>query len=104
MTDDLNIYRSAKLGIDQHGEWASTCAIARAVTLLDVEDVASLIIWLRTLAAIEVVRHGPREAEAVNRGSRLTGRHPAPRRIIFSGASQWAEQMARQPPGCNRCL
>ena len=51
MTDDLDIYRAAKLVIDRHGEDAALFAEARAVVLEGEGDVEGGAIWWRIKAA-----------------------------------------------------
>ena len=51
--DDIDIYRSAKLLIDKHGDEAAITAIKRATELLDAGDVDGYAVWKRTLRAIE---------------------------------------------------
>ena len=53
MVADLDIYRSAKLLIDQHGEDAARRATMRAVALLEAGDMEGRRVWLSILEAIE---------------------------------------------------
>ncbi len=53
MTSDLDIYRSAKLLIDQHGEDAATHAAMQADRLLAAGDMAGKRTWVRIMWAIE---------------------------------------------------
>lgn len=53
MTSDLDIYRSAKLLIDQHGEDARLEAAMRADKLLAKGDLDGKRAWVRIFAAIE---------------------------------------------------
>ncbi len=65
MTSDLDIYRSAKLLIDQHGEDASTFATMQADKRAGAGDVEGRAVWLRVLKAIEELqRTRPRHDEA----------------------------------------
>ena len=66
MTSDPDIFRAAKLLVDQHGEDAPLRAAERADELLDGGDTEGAAIWRRILAAIEELRRGRREGEAVN--------------------------------------
>ena len=52
MTCDLDIYRSAKLLIDQHGDEAPIHAAMRADTMLDKGDMDGRAVWLRILKAV----------------------------------------------------
>ncbi len=53
MTPALDIYRSAKLLIDQHGDEAQIHAAMRADELLDKGDLDGQAVWLCILKAIE---------------------------------------------------
>ncbi len=53
MTSDLDIYRSAKLLIDQHGEDAARHAAMRADALLEAGDMEGKAVWLRILSAVK---------------------------------------------------
>ncbi len=65
MTSDLDIYRSAKLLIDQHGEDASTFATMQADKRAGAGDVEGRAVWLRVLKGIEELqRTRPRHDEA----------------------------------------
>jgi hypothetical protein len=66
MTSDPNIFRAAKLLIDQHGGEAATFAAGRADDLLEEGDIEGSAVWRRILAAIEELQRGPREDETVN--------------------------------------
>jgi len=60
MTSDLEIYRSAKLLIDKHGDDAVIHAAMRADAMLDAGDLDGLATWNRILRAIEELRAGKR--------------------------------------------
>ena len=45
MTDPLDIYRSAKLLIDQHGEGVSIQAAMKADAMLDNDDLDGATVW-----------------------------------------------------------
>ncbi len=60
MTADLEIYRSAKLLIDRHGDDAVIEAAKMADKMLDAGDLDGLAIWNRILRAIEELRAGKR--------------------------------------------
>ena len=61
---DLDIYRSAKLLIKQHGEDAARHAAKRADTLLEAGDMEGRRVWLRVLKAVEVLeRTQPKREE-----------------------------------------
>ena len=66
VTNDPDIYRAAKLLIDQHGENAPLRAAERADQLLDAGDMIGAATWRRILKAIEELRRGLREGELVN--------------------------------------
>ncbi len=53
MTSDLDIYRSAKLLVDQHGEDAALEAAMQADKLLAAGDMAGKRAWVRIMKAIE---------------------------------------------------
>ena len=66
MTSDLDIYHAARLLIDQRGEDAATFAAGRADPLLEEGDVEGSAVWRQARAAIEELRRGRREDEAVS--------------------------------------
>ncbi len=49
---DLDIYRTAKLLIDEHGDAATVEAAKRADTLGSKGDLEGMAVWLRILEAI----------------------------------------------------
>jgi hypothetical protein len=53
MTSTLDIYRTAKLLIDQHGEDAAFHAGMRVDEMLDKGDLDGRAVWRRVLAAVE---------------------------------------------------
>jgi len=53
MPSDLDIYRSAKLLIDQHGDEAAIHAAMRVDELMEVGDLDGRRVWLRVLKAVE---------------------------------------------------
>ena len=53
MVDDLDVDRSAKLLIDQHGEDASGFAAKQADKQAEAGDMDGQAVWLRVLGAIE---------------------------------------------------
>ena len=53
MTTDLDIYRSAKLLIDRHGDEAPIHAAMRADQLLEAADLDGRRVWLKVLRTIE---------------------------------------------------
>ncbi len=53
MTSDLDIYRSAKLLIDQHGEDAPIFAAMQADKCLAAGDLDGKAVWMRVIGAIE---------------------------------------------------
>ncbi len=67
MTSDLDIYRSAKLLIDQHGEDAPIFAAMQADKLAEAGDREGRRVWLRVIRAIqELQRTRPRGDEAAH--------------------------------------
>ncbi len=67
MTSEIDIYRSAKPLIDQHGDEAPIHAAMRADELLDAGDLDGAAVWRRIIRAIEELqRTDPGEGEAVN--------------------------------------
>ena len=66
MIDDPDIFRAAKLLIDQHGEDAALRAAQRADELLEEGDLDGSAVWGRILAAVEELRRGRREGESLN--------------------------------------
>ncbi len=53
MTSDLDIYRSAKLLIDQHGEDAPIFAAMQADKCLEVGDLDGKAVWMGVIRAIK---------------------------------------------------
>ena len=53
MTPDLDIYRSAKLLIEQHGADALIEAAMRVDAMLEAGDLDGRAVWQRVLAAVE---------------------------------------------------
>jgi len=66
MTSDPDIFRAAKLLIDQHGAEAGLRAAERVDQLLDAGDMIGATAWRRILKAIEDLGRGPRKGERVN--------------------------------------
>ena len=64
MTDDKDIYRSAKLLIDRHGDDAVIEAAMRADELLEAGDMGGKAVWLRILKAIEELQSKERPEDA----------------------------------------
>ncbi len=63
----IDIWRSAKLLIDQHGDEAPIFAAMRADELLDASDLDGATAWRQIIRAIEELqRKEPRGDEAVN--------------------------------------
>ena len=56
MTDEIDIYRSAKLYIDQHGDQAALQAAMQSDSLLDAGDMDGAAVWRRIIKAIEVMQ------------------------------------------------
>ncbi len=64
MASDLDIYRSAKLLIDQHGEDAPIYAAMQADKRAEAGDLEGRRVWLRVLKAVEELeRTRPRHDE-----------------------------------------
>ncbi len=64
MTSDLDIYRSAKLLIDQHGEDAAIHAAMQADKRAGAGDREGRRVWLRVIKAVEELqRTRPRRDE-----------------------------------------
>ena len=53
MTSDFDIYRSARLLIDQHGDEAAIRAAERADAMLEAGDLDGAATWRRILDAIK---------------------------------------------------
>ncbi len=67
MPNDLDILRSAKLLIDQHGEHASLEAAMRADELLDQGDLDGQRVWMAIRNAVrELQRERPGDGERVH--------------------------------------
>ena len=66
MIDDPDIFRAAKLMIDQHGEDAATRAAQRADELLNDGDIEGSGVWRRILEAIGELQRSRRDGEALN--------------------------------------
>ena len=61
---DIDIYRSAKLLIDKHGDDAQLRAIKRATKMLNAGDVYGYAVWKRIMDAIkDMQRDTPRPGE-----------------------------------------
>lgn len=66
MTDDLDIYRAAKLVIDRHGDDAVLQAAGRSDFFLEEGHAEGAAIWRRITVAIEELQREKRPDEAVN--------------------------------------
>ena len=66
MIADPDIFRAAKLMIDQHGEDAATRVSLRADLLLADRDVEGGAVWRRILEAVEELTRGRRDGEPLN--------------------------------------
>jgi hypothetical protein len=66
MIDDPDIYRGAKLLIEQHSEGAPIRAPQRAEALQDEGDVDGCIVWRWILEAIEDLTRRRCDGESVN--------------------------------------
>ena len=56
MTDEIDIYRSAKPYIDQHGDQAALQAAMQADALLSAGDMEGSATWRMIIKAIEVLQ------------------------------------------------
>ena len=66
MTFDPDIFRAARLLIDQHGADAGLRAAERADQLLEAGDMIGAMTWRRIHKAIEELCRGRRNGEAMN--------------------------------------
>ena len=67
MIFDLDIYRSAKVIINQYGKDAQIHSTKRAIAMLDKDDLDAYAIWKRILRAVEELqRTAPKSGEAVH--------------------------------------
>ena len=64
MTSDLEIYRSAKLLIDRHGNDAVIEAAMMADELLEAGDIDGQAVWKRILSAIDELLSKERPKDA----------------------------------------
>ncbi|MEQ9305565.1 MAG: hypothetical protein RJQ14_16760 [Marinoscillum sp.] len=53
LAENIDIYRAAKLLIDQHGQDADLFACQRADELLDTGDIDGQRVWLRIVKALQ---------------------------------------------------
>jgi hypothetical protein len=53
MTDDIDIYRTANVLVELHGEDAPIQAAMKADALLEAGDINGQAVWKRILAAVE---------------------------------------------------
>jgi len=65
-TSDPDIFRAAKLMIDQHGKYAPLRAARRADDLFAARDITGSEPWRRILPAITALRRESREGPTVN--------------------------------------
>ena len=56
VTDDIDIYRAAKLYIDQHGDQAAIQAATRADAFLEADDGNGCAMWRKINKAIELLQ------------------------------------------------
>ena len=59
MTQDVDIWRAAKLLIDRHGNEAPVHAAMRADELLAEGDIDGQFVWKRILRAVDELLRGP---------------------------------------------
>ena len=63
---DIDVWRAARLMVQQHGDEAIRQAEQRAAELEEAGDADGHTVWLRIAAAVEELRRAPRQDEAVN--------------------------------------
>ena len=65
---EIDIWRSAKLLIDQHGDEAPIHAAMRVDELLEASDLDGYTVWKRVLKAVEELldKGPPKDGEAVH--------------------------------------
>ena len=63
MKSELDIWRSAKLMVEQHGAEAAAAAEARAQAYLDKADDSNWVLWMRIAAAILELQRPPQDRE-----------------------------------------
>ena len=66
MISDLDIYRAAKLLIDQQGEDAALNAAERADLLLEEGDMEGAAVWRAIVTAIEDLQRKRGQGDAIN--------------------------------------
>ena len=67
MISDLDIYRSAKLLIDHHGDEAPIQAAMNADAMLDQGDLDGAAVWRRIVGAInELLEERPGDGQSVH--------------------------------------
>ncbi len=67
MVDDIDVYRSAKVVIEQSGHDAPIHAAMRADAMLEKGDLGGYAVWKRVLKAVEeLLRSEPTKGERVN--------------------------------------
>ncbi len=67
LTSDLDIFRTARMLINEHGEQASIEAAMRADELLAAGDLDGQAVWLRVLRAVkELLQQKPERGQAIH--------------------------------------
>ena len=66
MVSDPDIYRAAKLVIDQHGDEATDFAAGQGDLPLEEGDMEGSAVWRRILEAIDELQRGRQEGEHLN--------------------------------------
>ena len=67
MTSEIDVYRSAKLFIEQHGDEAAIQAAYQADAMLDRGDLDGAAVWRRIVAAInELMDTRPGDGDAIH--------------------------------------
>ena len=57
---EIDIWRVAKMLVDEHGDAAAFAASSRADALLDKGDIDGQRVWLRVLSAVRVLQNTDR--------------------------------------------
>ena len=69
LISDLDIYRAAKLLVDQHAEDAPIRAAERADESLDKGDTVGTLVWRQIVKAIQELQREWRAGEPLNRSA-----------------------------------
>jgi hypothetical protein len=85
--EDIDIWRAAKLAIDQYGALAAFYAMAREFHLADVGDIAGAAVWGKIFDAIEELRRIRPPTRSIRS---LTERRDRTRRCVACRRCRWA--------------